>query len=96
MNQAVQPTYRYSRDDYQRAVDNYLDGGSAAPACLRYTLGRRYPAIQARWNEMSLEDKVSQIATSIGYYVRGTAEDLRHVITYGYEMMCRRGQLSDR
>lgn len=88
--------FRYSRSDYEAAVAAFTDGGQTAPACFRWRSPREFEHISGSWRELSLEDKISRLAMLIGYYVEGTAENARHVITYGYEMLCRRNELSDR
>jgi hypothetical protein len=96
-----EPAFLYSRSQYEAAVASFTDGGSPAPECLRWKLASRrdrgrYDRVASAWSTMSLEDKVGHIAMLIGHYVRGEADNMRHVITYGYEMLCRRGALSDR
>lgn len=95
------PPFLYSREQYAVAVEAFHDGGQPAPQCLSVKLASRrhpdrYERVAAAWPTMSLEDKVTHLASVVGYYVRGTADDARHVITYGYEMLCRRNTLSNR
>lgn len=90
------PAFLYSRADYEAAIQNFTDGGQSAPACLSWKFPREHEQIASAWPNMSLEAKISHLAMLIGFYVRGTAGNTRHVITYGYEMLCRRQALSDR
>ena len=46
---------------------------------------------------MRLEDRISEVAVMIGNYVRtairGNDSNPRHVITHGYELLCRHQSL---
>ncbi len=93
--------HRYSRAQYEEALNAFSvsEGGDAGamPPSLAWFLGSRENAraqMIARWSALSLEERISAIAVSIGLYVPGDLSNARHVITYGYEMLCRTQQLS--
>ncbi len=87
----------YDAQQYQAALDAIAiaDGGAAGemPKSLRGYAGKRGPALEASWPDMSLEDRISAVAVMIGFHVPGDASNPRHVVTYGYEMLCREGSL---
>ena len=89
--------HAYSRSDYEDAVAKFSDGSQSAPQCLRLKVGNRYgqyDRIETEWPSMSLEDKIGHLALLIGRFVPGTTASPRHIITYGYEMLCRTGRLA--
>jgi hypothetical protein len=89
--------FRYSRADYALALQNYSEHEQPLPDALRAKLGREYDRVAATWPTASLEAKISHVAMLIGYYVTsGGHENSTHIITYGYEMLCRHSKLSDR
>lgn len=92
----AEPAFRYSRADYALALQNFSEHDLPLPDALRAKLGRDYHRVAATWPTASLEAKVSHVAMLIGGYLEGSADNARHVITYGYEMLCRRMTLSDR
>lgn len=87
----------YDANQYQAALDAMAiaDGGAAGemPKSLRGYLGKRSAAVEASWQGASLEERISQVAVMIGFHVPGDVSNPRHVVTYGYEMMCRSGSL---
>lgn len=91
-----QPPFLYSREQYEEAVRTYADAGLRAPECMRFKFPRRIDALIKDWSTLPLESKITEIAGYIGGFVRGDVRNPAHVITYGYEMLCRRDQLSDR
>src|SRR3546814_20208366 len=92
----VQTQFRYSIAEYESAIANFRWGNQALPDCLQMKLGRDYNRIAEGWDDAGLESKISHAAMLIGGYVpNGGAENLSHVITHGYEMLCRHSKLSD-
>lgn len=94
--------HRYDAAQQQAALDAIAiaDGGAAGemPRSVGWFNGSRRDRMRAdrlkdAWPTMSLEDRVSQTAVMIGYYVPGDASTPRHVVTHGYEALCRTGSL---
>lgn len=87
----------YSRDQQQAAIDAICASEGCAtgemPRSLGWLLGRRADALRARWPALSLEDRVGHIAVQQGGYVPGDASIPQHVLTHGYEALCRTGSL---
>lgn len=95
----INPAFLYTRDQYEAAVASFNDGGAKAPDCLRWKMASRcdpgrYDRLANQWPSLTLEEKISHIAVLIGRYVRGEKQNPAHVITYGYELLCRRGALT--
>lgn len=89
--------FRYSRAEYESAIANFKWGSQSLPECLQMKLGRDYDRVAEAWPTAGLESKISHAAMLIGGYVpNGGLENLSHVITHGYEMICRHSKLSDR
>lgn len=93
----MKPIYRYSAEEQQKAIDNIAvkDGGKPGemPKSLYFHLGSKGQKAQEEWPETTLENRVSKMATMIGSYEGERAGD-RHVITHGYECLCRTGHLT--
>ena len=89
--------YRYSAEEQQQAIDNIAvkDAGEPGemPKSLYFYLGSNGQKAREEWPESSLEDRVSSMATMIGSYQGELAGD-RHIITHGYECLCRTGHLT--
>ena len=90
--------YRYDAEQQQAALDAIAMANGAQPGDipkdLYFHLGSRGEKVKGQWPEMSLEDRVSQVATMFGNYVNGNEDSPRHVITHGYECLCRTGYLT--
>ncbi|MAM84646.1 MAG: hypothetical protein CL472_08270 [Acidobacteria bacterium] len=93
----MKPIYRYTAEEQQQAIDNIAvkDGGKPGemPKSLYFYLGSKGQKAREEWPKASLEDRVSSMAVMIGSYQGKIAGD-RHVITHGYECLCRTGHLT--
>lgn len=92
----------YDAGQYQTALDAIAVADCCKPGEMPRSVGwfngsrkdrMRSVRLQDAWPTMSLEDRVSETAVMIGGYVPGDASSPRHVVTYGYEMLCRTGGL---
>ncbi len=87
----------YSRDQQQTAIDALCAAEGCAPdqppTSLAWSHGRRAGALRDRWPSLDLEERVSLIAVQQGRFVPGDVSNPHHVITHGYEALCRTGSL---
>lgn len=104
----MQKPYRFTADQYQAAIDAIAIASGGQAGDMPISLGwfkasRREPNrvgnLRKAWPTMSLEDRLGELAVMIGSYVRcairGNDSNPRHVITHGYELLCRTGSLFD-
>jgi hypothetical protein len=89
----------YTADQQQAAIDAMAVREGAKPGDMPPSLGhfvgsRRRDQVQAGWASKSLEDRVGEVAVMIGGFVPGDVTVPAHVVTHGYEALCRTGQLS--
>lgn len=95
--------HAYDRERYESALGDYAAASgadrTAEPRGLRFTsfTRNRLEALDRQgrsWSDLPLEDRICIVAMAIGYYVQPTANAAQHVITYGYEMLCRTDRLT--
>lgn len=95
--------HAYSEAQYRAAIAKFSETENVPadqmPPSLRYCGVARHFAggsdgLAAAWSSLSLEDKISKLAMRVGSYWRGDASSPWHVVTYGYEMLCRSGRLT--
>ena len=95
--------HRYNAAQQQAAIDAIAVAEGAAVGEMPPSVGwfngsrrdrNRADRLRDAWPTMSIEDRVSQTAVMIGHYVPGDASVPRHVVTHGYEALCRTGSLT--